>query len=100
MNVMYRKPQTGKTTELIKKSAKDGGYICCFSEEMAGRIFKQAHDMGLIIPYPITHADLLDKRYYEKGIGKIYIDNAEYLIQRIAQGVKVDMIVFDDYSEK
>lgn len=55
--------------------------------------------MGLSIPYPITHKELLDEKYYWKGIEKIYIDCAEYLIKRIIKNIEVDTMVFDDYRE-
>lgn len=55
--------RSGKTTKLIKRSAEEGSYILAASKAQANIIFKQAKDMGLNIPYPITPSDV------SKGMG-------------------------------
>lgn len=53
--------QTGKTTKLIKRSAKEGSYILTASKRQADIIYKQAKDIGLHIPHPITASGILNK---------------------------------------
>lgn len=70
MKIIMRGRRNGKTTELIKMSAENGGYIVCRSHNAASMIKKQSKEMGLKIPYPITYAELLRKSYYAKGVKK------------------------------
>ncbi|MCM1224198.1 MAG: hypothetical protein NC548_58075 [Lachnospiraceae bacterium] len=96
MEIIYRKPKTGKTTELIKRCAEKGGYIVCQDMKRAKIIFKMAKEMNSNIPFPLTFHELLTGEYYGKGVRRIYIDNVEVLIQQIASGVEVDSIVLED----
>jgi hydrogenase maturation factor len=73
----------GKTTKLIAESAKTGDYIICHCSFEAKRIQKEAQDMGLKIPLPITYNDFLEKRYYGKGISGFLIDNADMFLQSL-----------------
>lgn len=95
MEIIYREPRTGKTTELIKKCAEKGGYIVCPDNERANMIAEMARNMNAKIPFPLTFHELITNRYYARGIRKVYIDNADELIRRIAVGVEVDTIVMD-----
>ena len=45
---------TGKSTELIRRSADTGNYIVVPTKRRANHLFKQAKDMGINIPYPVT----------------------------------------------
>ncbi len=74
----------GKTTELIKKSAKSGDYIVCHRLDEANRIQMEAQEMGLKIPLPITYDEFFKKRYYEKGISGFLIDNADMFLQSLS----------------
>lgn len=94
MEIIYREPRTGKTTELIKKCAEKGGYIVCLDKNRANMIAEMARNMNVKIPFPLTFHELLKRGYYAKGVRRVYIDNADELIQRIA-GVEVDTIVMD-----
>lgn len=99
IEIIYKKQGGGKTTELIKRCAKNGGYIVSASQKRADFVFKMSIDLGYKIPYPITFDDLLKGRYYAKGVRKIYIDDALELIQRIARGLEVEAIAIDDLSD-
>lgn len=74
----------GKTTKLIKKSAVFGGVIVCFNKKEAERVAFLAEVMNLNIRHPITYDDFLLKRYYPHGIKELYIDNADLLLQYMA----------------
>lgn len=70
----------GKTTELIKKASKEGLYILCPNKNMARIIFKQAKDMGVNIPHPITVEDL---PLMSVHIDKVLIDEVEIVLQKL-----------------
>jgi len=75
----------GKTTQLIKKSAKSGDYIvCCNRLGEASRIQHEAQQMGLDIPLPITYAEFVEKRYHSINISGFLIDNLEMFLQYIS----------------
>lgn len=82
----------GKTTRLIEHSKDHNGYIVCMTSQEAHRIFKQAQDMGLKINFPITFDEFLAGDFCGKNISSFVIDNADYLIQRLARGVEVKYI--------
>lgn len=96
MKIIFREPKTGKTAELIKRCANNGGYIVCVDERRAKYTADMAKNMGEKIPFPLTFDEFLKRRYYEKGVKQVYIDNADLLIERIASGIRIDAIVMDD----
>ena len=75
----------GKTTQLIKKSAKSGDYIVCYRLDEANRIQHEAQQMGLDIPLPITYAEFVEKRYHGRNISGFLIDNLEMFLQYISK---------------
>lgn len=83
--IIYKGRNTGKTTELIKLASTHQAYIVCHSIQCANGILKQARDMGLNIPMPITYDNFIDKKYYGEGIKGFLIDNAEHLLQRMTK---------------
>lgn len=96
--VIYKKPREGKTTELIKLCAENGGVIVSASAMRAKCTYEMAKNMGYEIPMPITHENLIDICFLKGDIKKIYIDDATELIQKIAQGLDVEAIAIDDLS--
>jgi hypothetical protein len=74
----------GKTTQLIKKSAKSGDYIVCHRLPEANRIQYEAQQMGLDIPLPITYAEFVEKRYSGRNISGFLIDNLEMFLQYLS----------------
>lgn len=74
----------GKTTQLIKKSAKSGNYIVCHSLDEAIRIQSEAKKMGLDIPLPIAYEEFIEKRYHGKNISGFLIDNIEMFLQHLS----------------
>ena len=99
MKVIYKEPRTGKTTELIKMCATCGGYIVCKDEIEAKRIANQAKADNLKIPFPLTFYEFLNKSYHANGVKKVYIDNADMLIEYISRGIRVEAISLDDKSK-
>lgn len=100
MKIIYDKPRTGKTTELIRRCAEKGGYIVCQDSKQCDDIISMAEEMKCNIPYPMTFSEFVNGKYYAKGVKRVYIDNADMLIKSIAKGVEVDSIVMDDLKER
>lgn len=96
MKVVLRGRGGGKTTELIRISARTNSYIVAMSRDEAGRIFAQAQAMGLNIPYPITFDNFLDHQYSSWGIRDFLIDNADVLLQRLSRGVNIVAVSVTD----
>ena len=74
----------GKTTQLIKKSARSGDYIICHGVDEAHRIKSEAKEMGLDIPLPITYTEFIKKQYSGRNISGFLIDNLEMFLQAIS----------------
>lgn len=81
----------GKTTQLIKKSAKSGDYIVCHRLDEAKQIKYEAKQMGLDIPLPITYSEFVEKRYHGRKISGFLIDNLEMFLQYLSS-VPVNVI--------
>lgn len=89
MNVVIKKPRGGKTTELIKLSSQSHAYIVCMNTQESARIQRQAQEMNLKIPFPITFDEFLQGKFYKAGVKGFLIDNVELLLQSIGRGVPV-----------
>lgn len=96
MKKIIKARQSGKTTELIKISAKSGDYIVCSSPKECQRIQLVAQGMNLNIPFPITYEDLIEKQYYGKNISGFLIDNIEMFLNYISLGVPVNALTMTD----
>lgn len=81
MEIIYQPSRSGKTTEIIKRCAEQGGYILVPTRMMADMLIMQAADMGLEIPMPITAFDFKSDRYASGQIKKLHVDNAELVLQ-------------------
>lgn len=83
MNLIIRPRQGGKTYEIIKEACKHQSYIVCINRIEVDRIFQEARQMKLEIPFPITWAEFVEKRYYGRGINSFMIDNLDLCIQQM-----------------
>lgn len=99
MKIIKRGRRNGKTTELIRMCAENGGYIVCRSKEIAKIIQIQAKEMGLSIPLPLSYAEFIKGSYFGRRIEKIYIDDADELLKRLAHGVVLEAITISDPEE-
>lgn len=96
MEVIYKKPGTGKTTELIKMCEQDYGYIVCADMRQVKMVQQMAMEMGCKIPYPTTFETFLSGKYYAPGVKKFYIDDADWLISKLARGNEVKAVTMSD----
>lgn len=106
---IYKKRNTGKTTELIKRSAETGAYIVVYTGYMANCIELQAKDMGYEIPKPIglkhltnlMNSDNKDDREKRIDILRkgILVDEFQLMIDDLFGGAPVHAVTITDYSE-
>ena len=87
MKIIRAERGEGKTTELIKQSARDGSYILCMNKANAHHIYEMSREMGFNIPFPITTSDL-PLRGYESSV---LIDEIDYVLPGLI-GTRVDVI--------
>ncbi len=71
----------GKTTKLIQEAAKGHYYIICHSFESAHNIAKQAREMGLDIPLPISYSEFDRNQYCGRNIKGFLFDNVDHYLQ-------------------
>lgn len=78
---------TGKTAELIKRSAESGIYILVANRKRAEILIKQATDMKLYIPFPITLQEWLSSadRFHGSSIRRdgFLIDDIDDVIKEL-----------------
>lgn len=59
MKVVVGGRRSGKTRRLIELCAEYGGYMVVRSHREAHRVAQMARELGLRIPFPISHGELL-----------------------------------------
>ena len=82
MKLYVAKRQEGKTTMLIKESAKTGATIAVATYHMAKYVQDMAAQMSLEIPEPVTYAEIF--RTYREGKTKRYlVDELQMMLSRL-----------------
>lgn len=82
MNIYISGRQFGKTTMLIKESAKTGATIAVATYHMAKYVQDMAIRMGLKIPEPVTYAEMF--RTYREGKTKRYlVDELQMMLHQL-----------------
>lgn len=110
MNIILGERCSGKTTELIKRSAETGAVIVAGTSTMGDHIKYMAKEMGLGIPQPISAKQLVNLIYGDgygmeclvlEGIRKrgILIDEAQIVLQNIFAGCHIDEITMTDLGD-
>lgn len=87
---------SGKTTELIKESAKTGAYIVVSTRNRARNVFRSAKELGLNIPYPLIIDDVIHESQssdiFQKGI---LIDNLEEIVCHLFNYITIHAAMVD-----
>jgi len=83
MEIISGARMTGKTTELIRKSAESGSYMVVATMYEAARAMGAAAALGLQIPTPITYSEFERREYAGNNIRGFLIDNADRLLQQM-----------------
>lgn len=93
---------SGKTTELIKRSATDGLYILTGTRRQAKCIFDQAKRMGYDIPFPVTWNEFQKTRFRGSCIRRdgLLIDEAGWLLSYIFDGVPIEAVTWTKHDFK
>jgi hypothetical protein len=73
-------------------------YIVCLDQPEARRIFERAHELDLVIGFPITLNEFLKHEYYARTIKNFYIDNADHLLRSLTP-VTIQAIVMEEVVE-
>jgi hypothetical protein len=95
VQVIARGRQQGKTEELIRLCAENKGILVCRDYNQINLVNERVEKMGLEKINCITHYDFTNfQRHgiYGLGIGGIYIDDVEYLLQNISPRHTVEAI--------
>lgn len=96
--LQYQKPQiilgsrqNGKTTELIKMSAKTGIYILVATKNRANHLFRQAKDIGYDMPYPVTIEEYFRSKFTGSSIRRdgLFIDDIDDVLKSIFNGINI-----------
>jgi len=75
---------TGKTYNLIKRSAREGFHIVCQNHSISKALEEKAKTLGLEIPTPITYDSFRNHKYHGKKITGFLIDNVDLLLQEMS----------------
>lgn len=88
----------GKTTELIKLSAKTNTYILVANMKRQKEVARLADSMNMIIPYPVTLEDYMRTQFRGSFINHILIDDADDILQRFFNTVVIDAITITEVN--
>lgn len=93
---------SGKTTELIKRSATDGIYILTATRKQAEYIFDQAKQLGYEIPFPVTLAEFQYDHFRGSAIRRegVLIDEVGWLLSYIFDGIPIRGVTWTNYGFK
>lgn len=91
---------SGKTSELIKRSASEGVYILTGTKKQARCIFNQAKAMGYDIPFPVTWGEFQRCKFQGSMIQKdgLLIDEAGWLLSYILNGIPIRGVTWTKYE--
>ena len=90
MNIYISGRQFGKTTMLIKESAKTGATIAVATYHMAKYVQDMAAQMSLEIPEPVTYVEIF--RTYREGKTKRYLVDE---LQMMLSQLNIDICTLD-----
>lgn len=87
---------SGKSTELLKKSADENVYILTGNRSQAQDLVNKARELGLTIPFPVTWEDYVKGRLQGTYIQKdgVLIDEASHILSRALQGIPVKAVTW------
>lgn len=88
------------TTKLIKRSAAEGSYILVATKRQANNIFKQASEMGIKIPFPVTIDDYFNHKFRGTDIDRkgILIDDVDLVLQHIFADILIHEVTLTDHG--
>jgi len=99
MKIIYEERGKGKTNNLIKIAAKEDAYLVVLNRKEAERIFRESKKKNLKIKYPLTFDEFIHRKLALNRI-KIVIDNADLLLQVLAQINNCELLAISLTKEK
>lgn len=90
MQIYISGRQFGKTTMLIKESARTGATIAVATYQMAQHVLFEAKRMGLDIPQPVTYAEIF-RNFRENGTKRYLVDELQMMLSQL----NVDIATLD-----
>lgn len=90
MNIYIAGRQFGKTTMLIKESARTGATIAVANYQMVNYVIGMAKRMGLKIPQPVTYAEIF-RNYRENKTKRYLVDELQMMLSQL----NVDVATLD-----
>lgn len=97
--IIVKERGTGKTTELIKRAAKDSLYNLTANRMRAGCIAKLARRIGLYIPFPVTMEEYLKGNKFRGSCIRrdgLLIDDADDVFQTLLSGIPIRAVTISD----
>ena len=104
MKIMLGGKNSGKTTKLVKVSAREKIHIICSNFQRKFNILDVAKKLKLDIPEPITLCEVVNNKLIGINDQRILIDDAEIILTRLllqymSPYVNVDVITIDTSKE-
>lgn len=87
MKLIIRGRCRGKTTEAVRLAAESGAYIVCGDRRRATQVFRDAHDAGIDINFPLTAREFFSGEFRGKGIQGFIFDDLDKILRDYAHGV-------------
>ncbi|KAJ62331.1 replicase [Enterococcus faecalis] len=92
MKIIAKGRGTGKTTELVKESARTGQYILASNKSHVQAIEQIAKRIGVNIPYPVTVEEIvmMDRFTFDSSIQRdgLLVDEAIMVLSKLI-GLKI-----------
>jgi len=96
--IISRPRMGGKTTELIRRSADTGAYIVVTDYRRAQQVARQAKDLGLGIPFPLTVGEWQDGSYAMRRLPGLLFDDLDRIIGMLS-GVPVLAVTWTEDAD-
>ena len=100
MRIIAKPRCAGKTTELIKLSARTNTYILVLNRKRQKEVAELADSMNMIIPYPVTLDDYMRTQFRGSFIKHILIDDGDDILQRFFNTVVIDAITITEANNE
>lgn len=84
MKAVVRSAGSGKTDELIRLCARQGGYIVVRQGDV-DRVVRRAKELKLQIPFPVSFEEFSGGRFHGGSVSPLWIDNADMLLAQMTQ---------------
>lgn len=78
--IIVRGRQGGKTTVLIRIAAETGCYIVCADHRRAWQVARQAEDLGLRVPFPLSVSEWRKGEYHPPGVPGLLFDDLDKIV--------------------